>query len=120
MTIFLVVVALRQRRPDSFSAATLRKLFDVSWETVRRWMEWFAEGFAQTDLWLSRRGFVPPTVENGDLPAALLEHFDGRGGDSRAAVIGCLEFLVTGRVSAMEERPIESRKRCPEGKGSDS
>jgi hypothetical protein len=98
-----VVVALRQRRPGSLSAAKLRALFDVSWETVRRWMDWFAEDFTQTDIWRSRRGFVPPTVENSDLPAALLEHFEREGGDPRAAVIDCLRFLVIGRVSAMED-----------------
>jgi hypothetical protein len=66
-------------------------------------MEWFAEVFPQTELWRSRRGFVAATVENGDLPAALLEHFDRPGGDPRAAVIDWLEFVATGRVSPRDD-----------------
>jgi hypothetical protein len=93
--IVLVVVAARQRRPGSVSAATLRRTFGVSWETVKRWMSFFADVFPRSEPWRLRRGLVPATVRNDELPAALLELFVERGdGDGMVGMRSCLEFLV--------------------------
>lgn len=103
--IVLVVVALKQRRPGSFSAAKLRSLFDVSWETVKRWMAYFSEVFPSSDIWQRRRGSVSCTVGNDDLPAGLIELFIGAsGGDEQTGLVRCLEFLAGGHETLMERR----------------
>jgi hypothetical protein len=94
--IVLVVVALRQRRPLSASASKLRKLFNVSWETVLRWMSWFAEVFPSTELWKRRRGLVVATVLDDELPASLLDLFITSHGCEQLGLVACLEFLITG------------------------
>lgn len=96
--IVLVVVALRQRRRQSFSAARLRKLFGVSWETVRRWMGFFAEVFPASDRWRRVRGLVPAAVRDDELPAALLEVLVRAHGDEQGGLIGCLELLARGEA----------------------
>jgi hypothetical protein len=95
--IVLVVVALRQRRPSSASARKLRDLFKVSWETVLRWMSWFAEVFPRTELWRRRRGLVTATVRDDELPASVLDLFITAHGCEQRGLVACLEFLVTGR-----------------------
>ncbi len=101
--IVLVVVAARQRRPGSVTAGVLRKTFGVSWETVKRWMSFFAEVFPRSEPWRLRRGLVPATVRNDELPAALLELFVERGGgDETAGLRSCLVFVGRDPVSAGE------------------
>jgi hypothetical protein len=103
--IVLVVVALRQRRPGSASAARLRSLFDVSWETVKRWLAFFDEVFPRSESWLRCRGSVPSTVANDDLPAGLIELFvHASGGDEQTGLIRCLEFIARGHETLMERR----------------
>jgi len=96
--VVLVVVALRQRRRQSFSAARLRALFGVSWETVGRWMGFFAEVFPFSNRWQRVRGLVPSEVRDEEVPAALLEAFVEARGEERDGVIGCLELLARGKA----------------------
>ena len=100
--IVLVVVAMRQRRPGSASAGKLRILFDVSWETVKRWMAFFAETFPRSALWKSLRGVVSVGVRDEDLPAGLIEQFVASSGDERAGLVGCLAFLSGSRTATTE------------------
>jgi len=96
--IVLVVVALRQRRPGSFSAAKLRGLFGVSWETVLRWMEMFASEIPKSRSWRRLRGLVPGTVRDDDLPAGLLELLTSTRGDAEEGLVAGLALLSAGRV----------------------
>ena len=73
----VVVAALRQRRPGSVSAALLRAALGVSWKTVRRWMDWWAETFPTSRPWRAFRGRLPATVRDDDLPAALFDIVTG-------------------------------------------
>ena len=97
--IVLVVVALRQRRRQSFSAARLRSLFGVSWETVRRWMGYFSEVFPLSRRWQRVRGLVPADVRDDELPAALLETFVEVRGDAAGGLVDCLALLARGEAS---------------------
>ena len=100
--IVLVVVAMRQRRPRSASAGKLKALFDVSWETVKRWMVFFTETFPRTAMWKKLRGMVPAGVRNDDLPAGLIELFVTSSGDERAGLVRCLAFLSGSRTTTTE------------------
>ena len=75
--VVVVVAALRQRRPGSASAAALRRALGVSWKTVRRWMDWWAETFPTSRTWRAFRGRFPATVRDDDLPAALVDVVTG-------------------------------------------
>lgn len=91
--VVLVVVAMRQRRPSSASAAKLRDAFGVSWETVWRWMTYFDEVFPRTTTWQRIRGSVPSSVRDDDLPAGLLEVLTRDEGDTEAGLTRCLKLL---------------------------
>jgi hypothetical protein len=93
--VVLVVVAMRQRRPSSTSAAKLRDAFDVSWETVRRWMTYFQEVFPKTTTWQRVRGSVPSRVRDDDLPAGLLEVLTSDETDTEDGLTRCLKLLST-------------------------
>ncbi|MCP4873127.1 MAG: hypothetical protein GY898_30915 [Proteobacteria bacterium] len=71
--VIVLVAALRQRRPGSASASLLRRTLGVSWKTVRRWMDWWAEVFPASRTWRAFRGRLPATVRDDDLPAALFD-----------------------------------------------
>jgi len=92
--VVLVAVAVRQRRPGSASAAKLRSLFDVSWETVKRWLAYFAEVFPKTGVWQRLRGAVPSSVRDWDLPAGLLELLVRESGSEETGLVRCLELLA--------------------------
>ena len=89
--VVLVTVAMRQRRPGSASAARLRSLFGVSWETVKRWMTYFAEVFPKTEVWKRCRGLVCADVRDDDLPAGLIELLVRESGNEETGLVhaGC-------------------------------
>jgi len=72
--------------------ARVRELFDVSAETLARWRAWWRETFPETAFWRSVRGRFARPVTADDLPAALLERFDGCGEYER--VVACLRFIA--------------------------
>lgn len=73
-------------------AAAMRELCGVSIRTLYRWREWWRERFVATALWkVLRARFVPP-VNEGSLPAALLERIEG-GKDSER-VLAALRLLL--------------------------
>jgi hypothetical protein len=100
--IVFVAVAVRQRRSGSASAAKLRSLFGVSWETVQRWLEYFTEVFTKTREWQRIRGSVSASVRDSDLPAGLLDVLVRERGSEQTGLVGCLELLAGGRGDAAE------------------
>jgi len=91
--IVLVVVAMRQRRRGSASAAKLRAAFGVSWETVRRWMTYFDEVFPSSSGWKGIRGSVHVSVRDNDLPAGLLEVMVEQSSSRIEGLKRCLKLL---------------------------
>ena len=94
--IIVAVVAMRQRRRSSASARRLRQLFGVSWKTVNRWMDWFAEVFPRSPQWRRVRGLVSAMVRNDELPASLLEVFEAQGEDEQGALIATVRLVTEG------------------------
>lgn len=101
--VVLVVLALRQQRPDGYSARRLRRLCGVSRKTLGRWMTWFAEAFPRSSWWQSLRGRVGPWVLDHLLPRSLLMHFVESHGGEEAGLIACLLFLATGQSAHQEQ-----------------
>lgn len=85
--VVLLVVAARQRDRVGVTLARIRALFGVSADTVRRWLRAFALGLADHPVWRRRRGRIPPTIVDLQVPAALL--------DALLPVLGVNTALIT-------------------------
>jgi len=72
-SVVTLVVALRQRRPASASARKLRERLGVSWQTILRWMAYWAETFPCSRAWRSFRGQLSSNIRDDDLPAGLCD-----------------------------------------------
>ncbi len=95
--VILIVMALRQNRKNSASAGKLKRLFNISRNTLKSWFKYFKEVFPQSEKWQYIRGLVPPTVKNNELPGALLWLFIQTSKNTEEALIQCLELLETGK-----------------------
>jgi hypothetical protein len=93
--IMLVVMALRQRRPDGWSARQLRQQFGISRKTLIRWMAYFGDVFPSGARWQNLRGRVSPTVRDSELPGGLVEYFLQQSDSAERGFIECLRFLAS-------------------------
>jgi len=91
--VIVVVVALRQRRPDSRSINSLCRQLGMARKTVLRWMDFFAEQFPNQPRWRSLRGQICAVVRDDDLPAGLLDLL-GATRTSAVALSDCLRLLA--------------------------
>jgi hypothetical protein len=94
--IILVVMALRQNRPQGTSAVELMKRFGIDRKTLSRWIAYFRDEFAHSEKWQRLRGRVSSLVEDSRLPTSLLEHFIQDNDNPEGGLIGCLHFLAIG------------------------
>ena len=101
--VLLVVVTLRQQRPEGYSINRLCSTYGVSRKTVLRWMAWFAEVFPRSSWWQQLRGRVSPSVSDQRLPGGLLTHLVDVRGDEEAGLVACLLFLATGDQARQEQ-----------------
>lgn len=72
-------------------AAALRELVGASVRTLSRWRRWWRDAFAHTVLWRAARARFLPPVDQGRLPASLLERFGEPG--SPECALAALKFL---------------------------
>ena len=76
---------------------TLRRLarlhahLGVGLRTLRRWRQWWQEGFVATRFWRHARGRFMPPVDECELPRTLLERF---GGEPASKLLSLLVFLT--------------------------
>lgn len=96
--ILLVVVALRQGRPESYSANRLRRLFGVSRRTIVRWMAHFRDVVPSSPCWQRVRGLVEPDVRDAELPVSLLERLCDACGSVEAGLVATLRLLALGQA----------------------
>lgn len=91
----LIITALRQIRPKSYSIDKLMKLFKVSRRTIYRWGKWFREIFPTTAKWKTIRGRISAQVATDQLPGSLLQYFVEHTNCEEKAFVGCLRFLAS-------------------------
>jgi hypothetical protein len=96
--VILVVMALRENRPDSESAVKLRLKLGISRKTFLRWVTYFRETFPLSRQWQELRGRVSSSVSNHQLPGSLLEYFIRSADSSKEGLVGCLQFLACGQA----------------------
>ena len=80
--------------------ARLSQLFGVDRRTVARWRQWWRATFTESRFWcVARAAFMPP-VDQGRLPASLLERF---AGSDAGRLLALLRFLapITGGAAAI-------------------
>jgi hypothetical protein len=88
-------MTLRQDRPDGLSANKLKKLFDVSRLTIKRWVAYFRDVFPFSAQWQRLRGRVSPSVRDSELPGSLLSFFLLNSESPDKGLIACLRSLAT-------------------------
>jgi hypothetical protein len=89
-------MALRQRRPDGWSARQIMDRFEISQKTLLRWMAYFRDVFPYSTQWQRLRGKISSEVGNGELPGALLDYFLQHCESPEKGLIECLHFLSKG------------------------
>jgi hypothetical protein len=94
--VVLVVLALRQGRPNSLSAGQFVRMFRISRSTLMRWFDFFRDAFAESREWQRVRGRLSACVSNDRLPASFLEYFIGESQDALNGLVLCCRLLGKG------------------------
>jgi hypothetical protein len=93
--VVVLVSALRQGVTPT-RLATLRELFGVSANTVRRWRRWWLMDFAEGTFWRAASGRLVPPIDLEQLPVSLLERItQGTEGESLARLLRLLSPVTT-------------------------
>ena len=91
----VVLIAILQHGTTEPRMERLSQVVSVDRRTIARWRSWWRETFTTTPFWqIARARFMPP-IDQGRLPAALIERFTG---DVREQLIALLRFIspITG------------------------
>ncbi|MGA2401682.1 MAG: hypothetical protein ABSG91_08230 [Syntrophobacteraceae bacterium] len=91
----LVVLTLRQRRPDGISTARLSRMFSIPRKTLMRWFDYFREEFPNSAEWQRIRGRLSTRVIDSELPGNLLNYFLEQSTDALSGLVGCLRLLAS-------------------------
>ena len=79
----------------------LEETLRVSPATVRRWLAWWRQAFATTDLWVGLRGMFMPPPDEAKLPATLLAKFNGVAHEALISFLKFISPVTTRTVHAM-------------------
>ena len=93
--VVLVVITLKQNRPDAASARKIKERFGISRKTLKRWIAYFRDEFPASIHWQRLRGRLVSRVSNNELPAGLINYFLKNFQSPQQALIGCLMFLAS-------------------------
>jgi len=96
--VIVIIVTLRQRNPRSYSINMLARTYNISRDTVVRWIHYFCEAFPQSHEWQRLRGLVSARLSNNDLPQGLVDYFLSTHTTSADGLIAYLQFLASGHV----------------------
>jgi hypothetical protein len=87
----VVLACVLRQGPTPTRVARLRDLLGVSADTLARWHRWWREAFVRTTVWRAARGRFARSVDDTQLPGALLARF---AGDGPAPIVAMLRFLT--------------------------
>lgn len=91
----VVLATAMQQGTTRWRSGQLRKLLDVSMQTLARWRAWWAEAFGQSPFWKAARAAFSPPVVAGAAPSSLLERFTGEPHEQLAGLLCFLSPLST-------------------------
>lgn len=92
----VVLISAMQSGLNPVRMKRLKALVGVSRRTVMRWREWWRTVFAESPFWRAHRALAP-TASAADLPASLLQSFDGAIERQLILLLRFLAPLTTGR-----------------------
>ncbi len=91
--VILVVMTLKQNRPDSPKTRKLIEMLEVSPQTLKRWAEYFRDIYPNSPQWQRLAGKFLPLERNIELPSGLVNHFLSRFKSPNYRLFECLNFL---------------------------
>jgi len=91
--VILVVMALRQNRPDGYAAKKLIQMYGGDKNTLYRWIEYFRQTFPSSSQWKSLRGKIDASIDNNSLPGELVYYFINRADSPQKGLVQCLIFF---------------------------
>ena len=95
------------------TAATIgeaMKASGVPWRTLRRWAEWWREGFPRLPTWAELRArFVPPPPDEARLPESLIARLgsDLARSDGRQAALDNVMILAARCLAPAQSRGLQ-------------
>lgn len=94
--VILVVVFAWQAKTVKTNIFKLAKLFDISRNTIGRWIYFYQDVFPSSRQWKKIRGMVTASIKNDELPAGLIRFFLRLKSSAEDALVSCLKFLSQG------------------------
>lgn len=92
--VILIVMTLRQNRPEGESTIRLLRKFDLTRKTLFRWLAYYRDIFPQSNQWKRLRGRIGAWVKNDRLPGDLVDHFILHSGNVEQGLVSCLKFIA--------------------------
>jgi hypothetical protein len=94
--IVILIILSNWQNKETTNIFKLSKLFDVSRNTIPRWIAFFQDIFPSSHQWKRIRGKVAAFIKNNELPSNLVNHFSNLKSCAKDALISCLKFLSQG------------------------
>ena len=92
----VVLISAMQSGLNPARMKRLKALVSVSRRTVMRWRDWWHTVFTDSPFWRAHRGLAP-AASTADLPASLLQSFDGAIERQLISLLRFLAPVTTGR-----------------------
>lgn len=77
IAVVVIIASAAGRTTPLLGRGRARTVQGVPLRTVRRWLSWWQTAFALGVFWTEAKSFFASRVEVNELPASLLERFDG-------------------------------------------
>jgi len=92
----LLVMTIRQNRPEGCYTKRLVDQFGITRKTFFRWVKYYRDIFPESICWRYMRSYFRATVSNARLPGDVLEAFISHAGDAAKGVLKCLKLYGNG------------------------
>jgi hypothetical protein len=92
----VVLISAMQSGLNPVQMRRLKELVGVSRRTVLRWRDWWRTVFTESPFWRAHRALAP-AASTADLPASLLQSFDGAIERQLISLLRFLAPVTTGR-----------------------
>lgn len=90
-------MSMLRHGPNGHRLRALQQICDesISWQTLRRWQDWWQKTLPQSIVWQQERGLLRTQPDPDQLPGSLLDHFCGPGPPGGSGLINFLKFTAT-------------------------